>query len=418
MRGYVSPVSALLKQWRRVARRLRSERGSVMVMVTGGLVILLGIAGLTLDSGRAFLVKSQLSRAVDAGVLAGARALRAGRLTARNQALAVVRANGVEAGKGATSVHVHFGVNADGENTVTVTARSPMPTTLMRLLGREVVDIASTATAAVPPVDLVLVLDQSGSLRTAAAWDDLQRAARGFVTHFSETMDQFGLVSFHTRAAVRFPLQNHFRLETQRIIQDMRSLGWTNTAEGLELAHQQITSQRARARAVKVVVFFTDGRPTAFRGTIGGEDRILAVAAYSENVVRGYFDDPDQISMDRWDRPAADACQNVVNCEEWTEGGPPPHNRRGREIARQLGLEVADRIRADGVYVYTIALGNPLASSELARPDLDYLSRLANEHGSVNPDQPRGRMYFAPTPEDLDAVFNRVASDLVIRLSH
>ncbi|MEE8573346.1 MAG: pilus assembly protein TadG-related protein, partial [Gemmatimonadota bacterium] len=181
MRSYVSPVSALLKQWRRVAGRLLSERGSVMVMVTGGLVILLGVAGLALDSGRAFLVKSQLSRAVDAGVLAGGRALRSGRLTARNQALAVVRANGVEVGKGATSVHVHFGVNADGENTVTVTARRPMPTTLMRLLGREVVDIASTATAAVPRVDLVLVLDQSGSLRTAEAWDDLQRAAQGFV---------------------------------------------------------------------------------------------------------------------------------------------------------------------------------------------------------------------------------------------
>ncbi len=418
MRGYVSPVSALLKQWRRAVRRLLSERGSVMVMVTGGLVILLGVAGLALDSGRAFLVKSQLSRAVDAGVLAGGRALRAGESTARSQALAVARANGVDAGEGATSVQVGFGVNEEGESTVTVTARRPMPTTLMRLLGRDVVDIASTATATVPPVDLVLVLDQSGSLGMFGAWDDLQRAARGFVTHFSETIDQFGLVSFHTRAAVRLPLQSRFRLETQRIIDDMRSLGWTNTAEGLELAHRQITSERARERAVKVVVFFTDGRPTAFRGTIGGQDRILAVAATSQNVVRGYFDNPDEISMDRWDRPAADACRNVVNCKEWTEGGHPPHGRRGREIARQLGLAVADRIRADGVYIYTIALGNPLASSELARPDLDYLSRLANEHGSVNPDQPRGRMYYAPTPEDLDAVFRRVASDLVIRLSH
>ncbi len=388
-----------------------------MVMVTGGLVILLGIAGLTLDSGRAFLVKSQLSRAVDAGVLAGGRALRAGESTARSQAVAVARANGVEAGKDATSVQVGFGVNEEGESTVTVTARRPMPTTLMRLLGRDVVDIASTATATVPPVDLVLVLDQSGSLGMFGAWDDLQRAARGFVTHFSETMDQFGLVSFHTRAAVRLPLQSRFMLETQRIIDDMRSLGWTNTAEGLELAHRQITSERARERAVKVVVFFTDGRPTAFRGTIGGQDRILAVAATSENVVRGYFDNPDEISMDRWDRPAADACQNVVNCEEWTEGGHPPHGRRGREFARQLGLEVANRLRADGVYVYTIALGNPLAS-ELARPDLDFLSLLANENGSVNSDQPQGRMYYAPTPEDLDAVFRRVASDLVIRLSY
>ena len=47
-----------------------------MVIVAGGMVVFLGVAGLALDSGRAFLVRSELSRAVDAGVLAGARALR------------------------------------------------------------------------------------------------------------------------------------------------------------------------------------------------------------------------------------------------------------------------------------------------------------------------------------------------------
>ena len=417
MRTNVFPVPAISRQWHRLARRVRGESGAVMVLLAGAIVVLLGMAGLALDSGRAFLAKSQLSRAVDAGVLAGARAVRAGEVTARAQALAVARANGVEAGKRGTSVQVDFGLNEAGESTVTVTAHRPLPTTLMRLLGRDYVNIGTTATAVVPPVDLVLVLDQSGSLGMYGAWDDLQRAARDFVTYFSDDMDQFGLVSFHTRAAVRYPLQSHFTLETQRIIDEMGSLGWTNSAEGLEVAHGQITSERARYRAVKVVVFFTDGRPTAFRGPVGGQERILTVAATAQNVVRGYFDNPDEISMDRWDRPAADACRNVVYCEEWTEGGPPPHGRRGREIARQAGLEAADRIRADGVYVYTIGLGNPL-ESELTRPDLDYLSRLANEHGSENSDQPQGRMYFSPTPEELDGVFRRVASDLVIRLSH
>jgi hypothetical protein len=387
-----------------------------MVLVAGGMIILLGMAGLVLDSGRAFLVKSQLSRAVDAGVLAGARVVRSGESVAREQAMAVARANGVEAGAGVT-VRVGFGLSAEGEKTVTVTAHRPVPTTFMRLLGLSVVAVGSSATAVVPPVDLVLVLDQSGSLGMYGAWDDLQRAAREFVTHFDDDMDQFALVSFHTRAGVRYPLQGRFTLDTQRIIDEMGSLGWTNTAEGLRLARQQITSEKARDRAVKVVVFFTDGRPTAFRGPVGGEDRILAVAATTQNVVRGYFDDPDEISMDRWERPAADACLNVVNCEEWTEGGHPPHGRRGRQIARQLGIEAANRLRADGAYVYTIGLGNPL-ESELTRPDLAYLSLLANEHGSVSSDQPQGRMYFAPGPADLNAVFRRVASDLVIRLSH
>ena len=279
-----------------------------------------------------------------------------------------------------------------------------MRTSLMRLLGRHSVDVASSATAVVPPVDLVFV-------------DDLQDAARNFVDYFSDDLDQLALVSFGTRGATRMPLRAPFRTDAKNQIDHMASAGWTNTAEGLDLAYDQIVGGASRDQAVKVVVFFTDGRPTAFRGTIGGKQRILAVAATARNLVRGYFDNPDDIPLDRWKSPASDACRNVIDCEEWTEGGPPPHGVRGREIARNMGLAAANRIRSEGAYVYTIGLGNPLASN-LARPDLAYLSQLANEHGSVNSDQPSGRMYFAPGAKDLAEVFRQVANDLVIRLSH
>jgi len=386
-----------------------------MVIVAGGMVVFLGLAGLALDSGRAFVARSELSRAVDAGVLAGARALRAGEKSARNLALAVARANGVNE-DGSTRVQVDFGVAADGTSTVTMTVIRPMATTLMRLLGHRWVDVGASATALVPPVDLVFVVDQSGSLETAGAWDDLQDAARSFVNYFSDDLDQMAVVSFGTRGGTRLPLQAPFRTAARNQIDRMHSVGWTNTAEGLALAHDQITGASARERAVKVVVFFTDGRPTAFRGTIGGEQRILAVAAEEENVVRGYFDNPGAIPLDSWQWPADDACRNVVNCQVWTEGGHPPHGVRGREIARAMGLAAADRIRSEGTYIYTIGLGNPLGS-ELGKPDLDYLSEMANEHGRVSSKQPSGRMYFAPGPEDLNAVFRQVASDLVIRLS-
>lgn len=386
-----------------------------MVIVAGGMVVFLGVAGLALDSGRAFIARSELSRAVDAGVLAGARALRAGEHSARSQALAVARANGVSE-DGHTAVNVAFGVAADGTSTVTMTATQPMPTTLMRLLGRRWVDVGATATALVPPVDLIFVIDQSGSLETAGAWDDLQDAARTFVNYFSDDLDQMAVVSFGTRGGTRLPLQAPFRTAARNQIDRMASVGWTNTAEGLGLAYDQVVGSAARERAVKVVVFFTDGRPTAFRGSIGGQRRILAVAAEETNVVRGYFDNPDAIPLDAWQWPADDACRNVVNCMEWTEGGHPPHGVRGREIAKALGLTAANRIRSEGAYIYTIGLGNPLGS-ELGRPDLDYLSELANEHGRVSSRQPSGRMYFAPGPEDLRAVFRQVASDLVIRLA-
>ncbi|NNK48105.1 MAG: VWA domain-containing protein [Gemmatimonadetes bacterium] len=416
MRAHVSAVTTVRRLLRRLAMQLRNETGAVLVIIAGGMVILLGMAGLVLDSGRAFVARSELSRAVDAGVLAGARALRSGESSARNQALAVSRANGVLPDDPRTKVDVVFGINADGDNTVTVTATRPMRTSLMRLLGRNWVDVGSTATAVVPPVDLIFVVDQSGSLGTAGAWDDLQDAARSFVDFFSDDLDQLSVVSFGTRGETRLPLQAPFRTAAKSQIDRMASVGWTNTAEGLQLAYDQLTGKKARDRAVKVVVFFTDGRPTAFRGTIGGDRRIMAVAANEWNVVRGYFDNPDDIPMDRWQWPADDACRNVVNCKIWKEGGHPPHGVRGRQIARDMGLAAANQIRNEDAFVYAIGLGNPLGS-KLERPDTDYLSQLANEHGSVNSNQPAGRMYFAPSAAELRDVFQRVAGDLVIRLS-
>jgi len=269
MRIDASPASTSRRHWRRLVHRLRSETGAVMMIVAGGMVILLAVAGLALDSGRAFLVRSELSRAVDAGVLAGARTFRTGEAAARRQALAVATANGVTSAKG-TSIDVSFGFTPDGDHTVTMTARRPMRTALMRLLGHQWVDVAASATAVVPPVDLVLVIDQSGSLGSKGAWDDLQEAARSFVDFFSDDLDQMSLVSFATRGGTRLPLQAPFRTAVKNQVDQMRSVGWTNTAEGLELAHDQLVGSAARERAVKVVVFFTDGRPTAFRGSGSG----------------------------------------------------------------------------------------------------------------------------------------------------
>ena len=420
MRGFVSPVFALLKQWRRVVRRMRSETGSVMVMVAGGLVILLGIAGLTLDSGRAFLVKSQLSRAVDAGVLAGARVLRAGESTARSQALAVSRANGVDVDDPRTTIDVSFGLTAEGDNTITVTARQPMRTTLMRLLGRHWVDVASTATAVVPPIDLVLVIDQSTSLLDMGAWRPLKEAATELITFFDDDIDQVGVVSFGVRATHRHQLSKDFSFDITRVIDQMNPIHWTNAAEGLRLAHEQITGPAARERAIKVVIFFTDGQPTAARTLVGGEDRIITARDRdpSGRTIGGYYNDPDAIPLDR--PIGSNGCRTGnerVFCPEWIEAGPGPHGPVARNLARSKTLSQANRIRAAEVLLYTIGLGNSNASNPYMRADTELLKLISNEHRIVSSDQPGARSYFAPSVAELRQVFRQVAHDLVVRLS-
>ena len=421
MRTHLSPVSRLRQRLRGWAALARGEGGAVMVIVAGGMVILLGMAGLALDTGRAFLVKSELSRAVDAGVLAGARALRAGESTARTQALAVARANGVDIDDPRTGVDVSFGIDASGNHTVTMTARRLMRTALMKLLGQHTVDVASSATAVVPPIDLVLVVDQSTSLRDMGAWRPLQDAVKELVMNFDDDLDQVGLVSFGVRATHRHQLGSGFTQDIREAVDRMNPIYWTNAAEGLRLAYQQITGPAARDQAIKVVIFFTDGQPTAARTPVGGEDRIITARDRdpSGRTIGGYYNDPDRIPLDR--PIASHGCRSGserIFCPTWTEAGPGPHGPVARRLARAQTIARADQLRSADVFVYTIGLGNPNASNPHMRADTGLLELISNEHEIASTQQPRGRSYFAPSVADLRLVFRQVAQDLVVRLSH
>jgi hypothetical protein len=52
-----------------------SQRGSILVLATVGMVALLGMAGLALDMGHAYLMKTRLQNALDAAALSGAKTL-------------------------------------------------------------------------------------------------------------------------------------------------------------------------------------------------------------------------------------------------------------------------------------------------------------------------------------------------------
>lgn len=400
-------LSKILHGFRRIPRG--NERGGVLVFVAVGMLTSLLMAGLAMDLGRGYILKAHLSRAADAAALAAARSLRDGSSTAQQRALAVAGANGVKQGENNADISLSFGTNEFDEETVTVTASQVTPTILMRLIGQDSMRVRSGAVAAVPPVDIVLVLDQSGSLDAANAWDDLQDAAKQFVRHFDDGIDQMGLVSFNLRAETHFQLQQPFTSQAEYVIDTTNALGYTNTGEGLRHAHQQFQSGLERDRSAKVVVFFTDGRPTAFRGEIVGRDRIMA--AYSNPYyVMGLWNDPDDLPIHY--RPPPDYCNVVTSCGGYTRNDV-------FDNARDTGYFWANQIRSQDILVYTIGLGDtsqPLGS--ILQPDQNYLRELANENGMTDSSQPKGKMYFAPSAAEIRTVFNLVAQDLLARLAH
>ena len=101
---------------------------------------------------------------------------------------------------------------------------------------------------------------------------------------------------------------------------------------------------------------------------------------------------------------------DVQTCFGWQEAA-------ARSTARQDGLTQADQLRQRGVTIYTIGLGNPSATNPLLQPDLAYLQLLANENGVADPNQKRGKAYFAPSVAELQQVFDLVAQDLLVRLA-
>jgi Flp pilus assembly protein TadG len=387
--------------WHRV---IRNERGTVLAFVAVSLVGLLGIAGLALDSGRAYVKRSELSRAVDAAALGGAAALRQSQTAAEQRIITLAKANGVDP----ALLNYSFGVNAAGENTVSVSANETVPTTFMRVLGRDQVGVVAAAEATVPPLDLVLVLDQSGSIAREGAWDDLQNAAKDFIDNFNESIDQVGLVSFQVRAGQHVPLGQPFRANIRAAIDAMTSVGDTNTGEGLRVGKETLDTGPTRNHSVQVVVFFTDGRPTAFRGMVGGQDRAMAVSTRITGNVRGYFDNPDALPLNQIAR--ADGCQGVPSCFGMNENAV-------RTRGKANGLQEANRTRGSNIYLFTIGLGNPNNPDPILTPDMDYLRELANEDGVTDPSQPQGSAYFAPTAAELDDVFDAVAQDILVRLS-
>src|SRR5260221_2127025 len=152
-------------------RRLLRQDGFVVVHMAVITTALLLFTGLAVDTGRVYLVKAQLSKAVDGAALGAARMLNSG--DPRGEATRIFRANfplgylGTSSSTDPTSDPGFFAtqaIPATGVNIVTVRATAVLPTTFMKLGNFETMTVSSTAEATRRMVDLSLVLHVSSSM--------------------------------------------------------------------------------------------------------------------------------------------------------------------------------------------------------------------------------------------------------------
>jgi Flp pilus assembly protein TadG len=172
-----------------IQRWLLDESGQVLPLVAVAVVVLLGMAGLTVDVGHVFYCHRALQQAADAAALAGASSIR----TAANPAAAVAQANALSAASGSVNARASLpnvtmmsgfpvlrclstlqalGMACVGNvpyNALQVQEQSAVPMYFAALFGMRTMTVTVTATASVrggapSPYNVAVIIDTSLSM--------------------------------------------------------------------------------------------------------------------------------------------------------------------------------------------------------------------------------------------------------------
>lgn len=409
-------------------KRLSSkrQRGAVLVFFVFALFVMLLAAGLVVDLGVAYVGYSWLVRSVDAGALAGAR-----NSSGTNAEIdAIVRKIASANLRGDLPVDFDVAITTPEADTkrIEVTGRTKTPALFSKLAGFDEFPLGANAEAIRYPLDMSLVLDVSYSLQRNNAFDDMQLASQGFVDYFDESVDQLGLVSYSTWAHEHEAPRKNFKARVKSAIGALAAISDTNIDEGLRFGKMQIDNTPQRANAIRIVVLFTDGRPTAFADAFDMPTGITpavydgVVAGFtSGSAYRGLFQTADGRKVVGFSRGVAitepNGSSKASPLPKRLPDGSPANGNNIRKLGAIQAEAWADQIRRAGYTIYSVGLGNPNSNNPGDQPDLEFLRRIANENGIVDASQPDGLMVFAPTPADLDEVFARVADRILTRLT-
>jgi len=463
-------------------RSKRRERGAVLILTALTLIVLIGAVGLAVDSGRGYGVKARLNAAVDAASIAAARALSEGITDAER--ISRARDTGTRffnmnyppnfMGSTVSSPTINAQRLENGRWVVDVSATADMPTTFMRVLGRTEYDVAAQGQAIRRDLDVVLVMDTSGSLAPptspSSTFPTLKNAAiNSFIAKFVDGAggDRVGLVTFASGSVIDVPINknNNRGFNRSQVVNAINALdaeGATASADGLSKGVSELNAIPAAIRSsLRVILLFSDGAPNVVNGQFRrANNRTVTGNLYSETTNGNMtncrssdgacrmFPANQRNGNESWyssvNRPGVSRPE--ISHLPLTGSGSTPltsfNNRRTlqaaggasgyphdnsrcnvNKAARNMVENIANSARNSDIRIYTIGLGNALNTLEI-----DFCGyTLANERGSTilkrvanaadsdppNTNQPRGLYCHAATASDLNRCFSSIASEIL-----
>ncbi|MGH7796830.1 MAG: pilus assembly protein TadG-related protein [Candidatus Binatia bacterium] len=446
-----------------------NQRGSFIIWFTVAMALLGTFIGFALDFGRAYLEKARLARLVDGASLAAAKVLK-GQTGFQNEATRAacdsMAMNGAPVvmsgsttcaatnGTPMTASVEFFDLAAAGGpavRAVRVTGTEPVSTTFLRFLGWMVpgdfstINVVARAEAGPErPVDLMLVLDRSGSMKVEDSTgkrkiDALKCALTGqgctgdgFLGENFTADDRVGMTAFGKRGCGTGG-SNEFMGDVcvpdkvlgssiSSIVADVNGLGLsgtTNTMEGLRTGKTQIANAFAdpsRVATRKVVLLVTDGQPTALRldstaacqtdpltgSPLGGpswsDDNGCIFVKIGGSTSPGVSEGLDRVRLNtNCERRFGASSIDDDNCAKTTAGSGNPNSvyLHQMQAARNAAREEARQIKELGggnAVIFAIAIGPPTDPDATARLDANarcLLAAITNdknmiEDGSTN----------------------------------
>ncbi|MCC6291681.1 MAG: VWA domain-containing protein [Bryobacterales bacterium] len=238
------------------------------------LVFVIPVVGLAIDAAVLYTIKARLQTAVDAGAVAAARTLNKGLTLAEQagnaqaKATAYFYANFQEGDLGAKNVTVPTpDVSESGfrRRTVTVVGQAMAPTYFMRVFGYTFTPVRATGTATRRDVNIIMVMDRSGSMASSGSCEPMKDAAKDFVSLFANGRDRIGIITYSTSYYNAFPHTMDFMSTSPNIntvINNVTCTGGTNSPTAISQAYNDIVGIDEPG-VMNIILFFTDGLPSA-----------------------------------------------------------------------------------------------------------------------------------------------------------
>lgn len=179
---------SIIPKWTKHFKSFVSDQRGVVAIIFGIAAIpILGMVGASLDYSRAANVKTQLQDALDGAILTVAheRQLSDAQMEAAVRAQIEAMVGGAHSASGLT---LNISRNPDEHTLVDISATMNVDTTLLEIMGIKTIPVGAQAAVGVDfqSLEVALVLDNTGSMRSSGRIASLREAALDFVDVVTE----------------------------------------------------------------------------------------------------------------------------------------------------------------------------------------------------------------------------------------